>query len=543
MHTVGTTIGAKSWRWLEGSEERTADIENANMRGMYNDNKYSVLISNGKSIIEEWRNPPKYPKESLSQNERRYEERAIDVAMDDQDARKRATQSAPPSRIANGNNCKNSNSEKLVKIKRPQGGGTVRSIPIKDYQASIAYNIGTLKRSAVPQSQFESLVSEPEKNIYVPSKKRMSLINSLHHRSASQTTMQLEGTHKRSLCRFCNGRRGRCCVDISSGKNAEDDRYFNRTEDQESQDASDMDEYFRKSSHTSDFERHSRSMRKSLRGDSAGTLMAVGRKDEEEKAKEAEALQLQTGHVGQKISAYEQNVRRSLRAASPVRYRSAFESLKGHRSIGVPLVGMHNACGLPVVASWHDHELLEPLRINRGIVATVGPVYRSPRIVPNVRRRTQPRRKAPYPMDHATINPKNRNVRNMKRSTVKSATHPDTIKGGSRRKHFRRSSFIAKMGSLSSKNSFKRTARPRRYSGAKTSSLVDTLSGRSLKTGSAKRTTLYAKDDGDEAVQVLKSLCLNPLARANPEEDMMWWNEEIQDESKEASMYPLLSCD
>jgi len=490
---------------------------------MYDDNKYSMLIPNGKSIIEEWRNPPKYP-ESLSRNERGYEERAVDVVMDDhfQDPPKRPMQNAPPSRIANGNNYKNSN-EKLIKIKRPQGGGTVRSIPIKDYQTSIAYNIGTLKRSAVPQSQFESLVSEPEKSIYVPSKKRMSLIDSLHHRTASQTAMQLEGTHKRSLCRFCNGRRDHCCVDVASGKNAEDDRYFNRTEDQESQDASDMDEYFRKSSRTSDLERHSRSMRESSRGDSAGTLMAVGTKDEEAKAKEAEALQLQTGHVGQKISVYEQNVRRSLRAASPVKYRSAFESLKGHRSIGVPLVGMHNACGLPVVASWHDHELLEPLRISRGIVATVGPVYRSPRIVSNVRRRTHPpRRKALHPTNHATINPKNRNVRNIRRSTVKSATHLDTINGGSRRKHFRRSSFIAKMGSVSSKNSFKRTARSRRYSGIKTSSLVDTLSRRSLKIGSAKRTTLYAKDDGDEAVQVLKSLCLNPLARANPEEDMMW---------------------
>jgi len=62
---------------------------------------------------------------------------------------------------------------------------------------------------------------------------------------------------------------------------------------------------------------------------------------------------------------------------------------------------------------------------------------------------------------------------------------------------------------------------PRRY-GIKTSSLVDTFGRKSIKGGSAKRTTLYAKDDGEEPVQVLKSLCLNPLARANPETNMMW---------------------
>ncbi|EZA51159.1 hypothetical protein X777_10284 [Ooceraea biroi] len=494
-----------------------------------NDTKYGVLIPSGKSIIEEWRNPPKYP-ENLSQNDLRrgYEERAVDVAMDGhpQDLSKRTTQNAPPSRIANGNSSKNSNDAKLVKIRRPQGGGTVRSIPIKDYQASIAHNIGTLRRSAAPQSQFESLVSEPEKSIYVPSKKRTPIINSSHYHTASQTTMQLETTDKRSLCRFCNGQHDRCCANIDSNKTAEDDRYFNQMEDQKSQDGSVIDEYFRKSSrkrcNTSDFGRGSRGMRKSSRGGSAGTITTMAdTRGEEAKAKETDALQLTEGHVGQKISAYEQNVRRSLRDSSPViRYRSAFEGLKGHRSIGVPLVGMHNACGLPVVASWHDHELLEPLRISHGVVETVGPVYRSPRVVPNVRRRTQPKRKPPRPMDHATINSKDRND---KRSTVKSVTHLDTINGRSRRKHFRRSSFTAtKVGSLSSKNSFKKTARSKRYSGIRTRSLMDTLSRRSLKGESAKRTTLYAKDDGDEAVRVLKSLCLNPLARTNPETDMMW---------------------
>lgn len=404
------------------------------------------------------------------------------------------------------------NDDKLIKIKRPQGGGTVRSIPIKDYQASIAYNIGTLRRSVAPQLQFETLVSEPEKSVYVSSKKIIPTTSNLHHRTASQITavqMEADYARKRSLCHFCNNQpRGCCCVDPNKN---EENRYFSRTKDQKSQDGSDIDEYFHRSSRRRFSSNYDHRPSKCTHESSRNTAMATYTKDEKV-MENTDALRVAQGHVGQKISAYEQNARCSLRDSNP-RYRTLFE-VKGHRGIGVPLVGMHNACGLPVVASWHNHELLlDPLRIAR----TVRSVYKGPKTVPNVRRRTQ-KRKAPQP-DRAMIH--SRDVdHNVTRSAIKSVGHSDNVNSGerSRRKH-RRSSFTTKAGSLSSKNSFKKTTRSKRH-GIKVSSLVDTF-GR-IKAGSAKRTTLYAKDDGEEAVQVLKNLCLNPLARANPEMDMMW---------------------
>lgn len=487
-----------------------------------------MLGSKGKSIIEEWRNPPKYP-EDLIRSDQTYEERAVDVVIDNrlQDHPKRFPQSASPSKVTNNDVDRNNDDEKLIKIKRPQGGGTVRSIPIKDYQASIAYNFGTLRRSVAPQLQFESIVSEPEKNVYMSSRKRIPIVTRLHQRTASQITcpaalMEANNARKRLLCHFCNNQhdpRGCRCADLN--RIAEDDQYLNKIEDQMSQDGSDIDEYFRRSSRrrisSNDHRRVSRCMHESSRGNTR-TIAANGTRDEKMKEK-AGTLQLTEGHVGQKISAYEQNARRSLRASNP-RYRSHFE-VKGHRTIGVPLVGMHNACGLPVVASWHDHELLDPLRISRRIVGTVGPIYRSPRMIPNMRRRTQPKRKAPQP-DFMMINAKDTD-RSGKRPMIKSAARGDAVNGSGRsRRKRRRSSFTAtKVGSLSSKNSFKRTTRARRP-GIKASSLVDTFGRKWIKGGSAKRTTLYAKDDGEEAVQVLKNLCLNPLARANPETDMIW---------------------
>lgn len=433
-----------------------------------------------------------------------------------------------PQRSRVGNDDANGNDDKLIKIKRPQGGGTVRSIPIKDYQASIAHNIGTLRRSVAPQSQFESLVSEPERSVYAPSKRRVSVIGNLHHRTPSQitcTASQFEygGDAPRKLfCHFCDNQRDCYCVDINAmDKDTENNQYFNKIEEQRSRDGSDVDEYFRRSSRRR-FESKDRraSKRACVSSRRNATTIAVTGMGNEKAAEATQASQLGEGHVGQKISAYEQNARRSLRGANP-KYRSVFE-VKGHRAIGVPLVGMHNACGLPVVATWQDHEILEPLRVSRRIVGTLGPIYRSPRTLPNVRRRNQPKRKAPQP-DRAMIIARDID-RNVKRSTIKSVVHLDAINGGLSRKKHRRSSFTtSKMGSLSSKNSFKKkTVRSPKRQGIKVSSLVDTFGKKPVKASSAKRTTLYAKDDGEEAVQVLKNLCLNPLARSNSETDMMW---------------------
>lgn len=458
-----------------------------------------------------------------------YQERAVDVVIDNRpsDLLKRHPRCASLPKVANDDASKrNNNDDKLIKIKRPQGGGTVRSIPIKDYQASIAHNIGTLRRSVAPQSQFETLVSEPEKSaVYVPLRKRVPVTSSSHHRCAcvAAQTARADNADQRKSCCFCNSqhdRRGFHCANADSSEHVEDVRYYDKTEgNRRSQDGSDIDEYFRRSSRGR-FGSNDRRLSRCTRGSSGNraTVTTTGTRNERAKAEDAaktERLQLAEGHVGQKISAYEQNARRSSRGSSP-KYRSLFE-VKGHRTIGVPLVGMHNACGLPVVASWHDHELLDSLRISRRIAAAAGPIYKSPRTIPYVRRRSQPKRKAPQP---ETIHPRDID-RGIKRSTVRSAGYIDAINnsGRSRRKHRRSSFTVTKVGSLSSKNSFKRV--PRRY-GIKASSLMDTFGRKSIREGSAKRTTLYAKDDGEEPVQVLKSLCLNPLARANPETDMIW---------------------
>ncbi|KYN03969.1 hypothetical protein ALC62_05173, partial [Cyphomyrmex costatus] len=516
---------------FKGSEERRAvDVKDMNKRETCDDTKYNGLAMSGKSIIEEWRNPPKYSADLL-RSDQVYEERAIDVVIDNHpqsNLPKRHLQYASLSKIADNNTNKNNDDDKLVKIKRVQCGSTVRSIPIKDYQASIAHNIGTLKRSVAPQSQFESLVSEPEKSVYLPLKKRIPLTSSLHHRSASQTTCIAAQTLKadnirKKFCCFCDGQhdlRDFYCANADSSKHVEDIRYFNKTEDRRSsQDGSDIDEYFHRSSHgrfSNDYQ-ISRNMRES--SGNTGTITTETRtKNEKAKAQEeVETLQLAEGHVGKKISVYEQNARRSLRSVSS-RYRSPFE-IKGYCTIGVPLVGMHNACGLPVVASWHDHELLDTLRITHKLAKTAGHIYKSPRTNPNMRHRTQSRRKVLQP-DRGMIHPSDIDC-GVKRSTIKSVGYLDVINssGRSRRKHRHSSFTVTKMGSLSSKNSSKRM--PKRY-GIKASSLMNTFGRKSIKSGNTKRTTLYAKDDGEESIQVLKSLCLNPLARANPETDMMW---------------------
>lgn len=467
-----------------------------------------------KSIIEEWQNPPKYSDDFL-RSDQMYEERAVDVVIDNRPSEYRKRQSVPLSTIAIDDVNKNKY-DKAIKIQRPQRGETVRSIPIKDYQASIAHNFGTLRRSVAPQLQFESLVSEPEKSVYVSSKKRAPIASSLHQRitSPARTTTQTEITNaqQKSCCHFCSNQHNSHI--IRNDKYAKDDQRFDNTDAQKLEDSSDIDEYFHRKFNSNN---HQTSVKCTRKFPSNTIATTVTNEDKAKLIRSEQTLQLAEGHVGKKISAYEENERRSLRDFNP-KYRSLFE-VKGHRTIGVPLVGMHNACGLPVVASWNDHEFLDPLRVSRRIARTVRPIYRSPRTMSNVKRRTQPKRKAPQP--GCEMIPAKDVDRSIKRSTIRSA-RSDAINDSrrSRKKHCRSSLITAKMGSLSSKNSFKKTRYIRH--GIKASSLMDTFGRKSLKNASMKRTTLYAKDDGKEPVQVLKNLCLNPLARNNPETDMMW---------------------
>lgn len=462
-----------------------------------------------------------------------YEERAVDVVIDNcpQDFSTRASQSVIFSKIVNNNVNVNGNTDKATKIRKSQGSNTVRSIPIKDYQASLAHNIGTLRRSVAPQSQFETLVSEPEKGIYVAVKKRVPVTSNLHHRAiphATCTGMQIKACKNRKtlFCHFCNNLHYNPCnytcanVDLNMmNKDAKDNQYLHkRANYQNSQNDSDIDEqHFHRNLQRKFSPNNNRAASRCTHDSSREIAGTITKNDKANVEKGIEIMRFGEGHVGQKISAYEQNARHSQRVSNSG-YRSLHET-KGHRTIGIPLVGMHNACGLPVVASWHNHEVLEPWRISRRVVGTVGPVYRNPRTITNIRRRTQPKRKAPQP-DFTMLYSRDNDC-NIKRSTVKSVAHLDAINRMSKRKHRRSSSSTMKVGSLTSRNSFKRTSRPR-YRGIKTNSLVDTFGKKSFKGGNTKRTTLYAKDDGKDAVEVLKNLCLNPLARSNPEADMMW---------------------
>lgn len=179
------------------------------------------------------------------------------------------------------------------------------------------------------------------------------------------------------------------------------------------------------------------------------------------------------GNVVQKISTYEENARRSVAGSSP------FGRNQKKCRIGVPLVGMHNACGLPVVA-WPECKDSKNL----------GNSIRNPRY----RSRTQPKRRT---------------------SNQEEPEHSRT------RKFATRSSLPKKrlLRKASFKNSRTNTLPAFKSLGLQMQKSRDFDVTRM----SSKRKTLYAKDDGNEAVGVLTSLCLNPLARSRNGAYMMWW--------------------
>ncbi|KAK2579818.1 hypothetical protein KPH14_008697 [Odynerus spinipes] len=400
--------------------------------------------------------------------------------------------------------------ESVIKIKRPQGGGTVRSIPIKDYQNSIAYNIGTLRKSMAPQLQFESLVSEPEKNVPMfLTKQRKSIANNNNNNFdvRKRSTLPLA---PEQWSRRCNGHENLSCrvpgkcpdtVTTKEDKNVNDGKSTVSVR-KENHDSNDTANYFR------------RSYRRRLSSNCCNKMREC--KGEKEFPRGGGGggghSNISTrGHVGQKIIVYEENARRSERNLDP-----DVEQRK-HRPIGVPLVGMHNACGLPVVASWNEREIFQPLRTSSTMIGNFNHVHEGSRLPSNLRRRTHPKRRAPDP------NRSNRTTlaRHVKRSDSRRSTLRSSADNNASGKRTRRLSLKAtNRATLSSKNSFKRTVRGGKYTLGKVS-LTNTLDRKGFR-GVAKRRTLYARDDGEEAVQALKNLCLNPLARNESQEDMIW---------------------
>lgn len=468
----------------------------------------------------------------MLRNDQLYEERAIDVVPGHQQSYRK------------NNDPKFRDDKKNVARTRPRSSGTVRSIPIKHYQASLAHNIGTLRRSEAPQLQFESSISEPEKNLHV-SKYRTTPMNSicfvqddtgrvsqLPRLIRASKSSEMVNPSRRS-CHSCDTLRE---VQNGSGRINSKlktlDRRIARSEHNVSmregdQDFSDFDDYFHKSNSRRLNSRQSSGDRKardqlSNAQDENGTRRL---KDGETRAgKKWGTIHLERGHVGQKISAYEENARRSGRNwDSSDKYQASPEAKK-HRAIGVPLVGMHNACGLPVIASWHDHELLRSLRVGSKVLGTLRPIFKGSRASFDLNHRTHPKRKAPQPVQNTFK--KNRSVRSRNSDrkdypSIRSLVSLDAGSGGVRKRRRRASLKMRRTGTNSAKNSVKRKemSSTRRN---KENSLADENRRKSMETENAKRQTLYARDDGEDAVQVLKTLCLNPLARTKSETDMIW---------------------
>lgn len=484
-----------------------------------------------KSIIEEWKNPPKF-EDGVLRSDQLYEERAIDVVPD--------YFHKTCSKEMNDLEKDRHDKRDARKSQSHNSSGTVRSIPIKNYQASIAHNIGTLRRSEAPQLQFESSMSEPDKNFNVTKYRTLSSpqneIESQSRRSVTVSKRRETLNPARRSCHSCDYQR-----EIQSGhrkihsKLKTLDRRISKSEhnvsvQKDDQDFSDFGEYFYKSSSQKFNTTRRRSKDTKVKGQSnKETVETEGskhlRNDKSRVRNKWGTINLERGHVGQKISAYEENAKRGSRNRETFDTYQVFPEIKKHRAIGVPLVGMHNACGLPVVASWHDHELLEPLRVKGRVLGTLRPIFKGSRSSMNFRHRTHPKRKTPT---NQSMSRKNRpsdlreSDKKIDYPSIKSLVSLRADTGEVRKRRKRRPSFKTKKSgtTFSSKSTMKRR---RRSDGRKDkeNTLTGSLRRNSYEAGS-KRQTLYARDDGEDAVQVLKSLCLNPLARTKSETDMIW---------------------
>lgn len=383
------------------------------------------------SVIEEWmRNPSPEEKSFVIKGDELYEERAVDVSG----------MNPGPDLIQRREEGEDRGS--VIKIKKPQDGGTVRNIPIKDYKASLAAHFGTIRKSAQPQQQFESLVSEPGKGGSRSKERSKPLVQKSNLKLSSPENP------------------------ISGG---------------------------------------------------------VGKRDENGDA------DLRRGHVVQKISVYEENSRESGKKSLDIRRRG--------NKLGVPLVGMHNACGLPIVAPW-------PLQLNIGSRNNAENLCTMKNVIPfavpaGVKSRNQTKRRAPQRPGKLFDTQELRGGRKFVRksrgdSTSRDSSNPENVAAASKRrlKNQRQPSF--KVGRInatlparhSRDSSFEKlsriTFRSVKGEAKRNSPLLGSFRRKSSNRGKDKRKTLYAKADGDDAANVLSNLCLNPLARSKEAANMIW---------------------
>lgn len=466
LHLAGTTFGAKSWRWLEGSSSEALTF--ATDKGGRKSKKTSQKtdgnqkFSFGKNVISQWRSYPLSGSQEVIMNDESYTEHRVD-SKNDSSTRSRDSNFTSQSKRASVRNNKR-------KLKN-------HTIPIRDYQASLAHSVGTLSRSSMPPTQFESLVTEPSdkqdeaNNNY--SEMQSTNDNTVDAVEILRDPWELAQSTSASNCY----QRRKRDNDRFSSNDYEDKNDFRRVP-------------LRRSCATSTTRKLTEAVNDEdvLRRSRARTMDHVTARNLYKSRWDSGSPT--AGLVGQKIAAYEENVRGNTRPRT-------LESRKHHRGIGVPLVGMHNACGLPVVASWHDLCTMEPMKM-------------SSRAMGNGRPSTHSRRRNRYCQ---------RNCRENQQTLTRSRGHENS--SISRELNLR--VYGPRIRSKPSFKSRRPTSNCSKASKSKEQAddrlLVDK---RYRERSKAKRTTLYARNDGDEAVKVLANLYLNPLTCDNGEEDIIW---------------------
>lgn len=335
--------------------------------------------------------------------------------------------------------------------------GTIRSIPIKNYRASIAQSIDTIRRSIPLKYQLEN---DKRLDDFEWQKQSSDLISVFSLGNSEGTPLINEPRLSRR----------------SNGVNMEFHTPTGTADPDASPDSlgcCNIDDNVNNKPHSSSSRLYSRKQNanKKLR----------------------EVPNLESGRVVQKISAYEENSC-CIRKERWVDPRLGMTEIMQHKLIGVPLVGLHNACGMPVIGHWQKSRLSKSS--SRENFLRGHKYLRS-------WNQTHPKRREPQELGE----------------TVFKTGWPNNQEGSrsssTRKKVDKRLSFKAStIGAFPAK-----VLKPERDVDRK--SIICRFSG-SFGRRIGKRTTLYAKDGGVEAVDALKRLCLNPLARNNKADVMLW---------------------
>lgn len=238
-------------------------------------------------------------------------------------------------------------------------------------------------------------------------------------------------------------------------------------------------------------------------------------KKAEKKTNNNNKQSLEPGTVGAMIQVFEEHL-----STDPPCNNWALQKNK----FGVPLVGMHNACGLPVLAHWPRQNKAPKKKLKRP--APKPP--RSKRQAPKISHEKNSQDRENFCRTQLKSK-KNQIEFSKPNSEFKDLGPKIYYEKNSEPAQFRRS--VPKIrphkknGGDKNKVDF---SRPRAASlnfipkkiESNTTGLKNQANywnGKKL-----KRATVYAKDDGSSPVDVLTNLCLNPMARNSSTSNMMW---------------------